>query len=347
MGYIAQIEAFLSTYPALVAAIGSPLVLLVLGKLFFLGLGVFTLRRVHQITSPDDPALSRVEDIQNDRFPVEERDPEGLLARKIAASNFDMRKRPGGDAATIVLYYKLGQDILAYLTAEYFVSTRTVFFWYIAKSDETPDGRRLGPGDAEMARRLVKALLRTCNRIAGPWRYVIAEVDARNVNDAIKRLGVFQSYAHALRYSNYDDPLRWLWQRLVRLFLRGRKAMPPSVFKVDIAFRMPLHEAGFLFEAEKHETPAWFVVAPRDNTALPQLNGEPVMLRDQVVGLLDTLRQSYIDPDEPAYSAYITRFFDSLAAAIPEHSRLIFRREGLGSGGPRSRRRRASRGAPA
>ena len=331
MGFIAQIEAVLSRYPGLVAAIGSPLVLLLAGKLFLLLYSLFKLRRVHQITSADDPALGKVEDIQRARFPIEERDPEGLLAQKIAASNFDMMKQPGSDAAMIVLYYKVGHEIVAYLTAEHFRAARVIFFWYIAKRDEAPNARasksvQAGqePADSEMATHMVRKLLRVCQKNGG-WDHVIAEVDSRDPHEAVMRLRKFQQYARQLRYSYFDHPVRWLVQRSPLRWLFKQGKVPPSVFKVDMPFKMPLHEAGFIFEAQRHETPAWLIVAPKKNEAVEEVGDQHFMPQEQVVALLDALRRSYEDPEEPEYSAYIAAFYDKIAKSVRDPSRLIFR----------------------
>ena len=328
MSIVTQIETALSAYPALTAAIGSPLVLLLAGKLFLLLYSIFKLRRVHQITSADDPALGKVEDIQRARFPIEERDPEGLLAQKIAASDFDMMKAPGSDAAMIVLYYKVGQEIVAYLTAEHFRAARIIFFWYIAKRDEAPHAKASeaaqDPADSEMATHMVRKLLKVCRKNGG-WDRVIAEVDSRDPREAVMRLRKFQQYAWQLRFSYFDHPVRWLLQRGPLRWLFAQKKVPPSVFKVDMPFKTPLHKAGFIFESERHETPAWLVVAPRDNEAVEEVGDRRFMPQEQVVALLDALRRSYEDPDEPEYSAYIAAFYDKIAKAVPDPSRLIFR----------------------
>lgn len=333
MDFIKPIEQYLAEHPALIGAVSTPLAIWLGGKLLALVISLFNLRRVHQIVSADDPALDEVETIQRIKFPIEERDPEGLLARKIAASDFDPMKRPRGDEAMIVLYYKRGRNVIAYLTAEYFKETRTIFFWYIALRDEHKDGAAeeggsaavpMDPGDVRAALKMVKKLLTICDRIGGTWEHVIAEVDSRDMIEAVFRLRRFQQYAWLLRYSNYDDPMRWPAQ--VWRWLRGGTGkQPPSVFKVEIPFRMPLHEAGLTFEAEKHETPAWLVVAPRDNEAVRKLGPDRVMPRDEVVTLLHALRNSYSDPDEPQYNAYITGFYDKLVSTVPEQSRLISR----------------------
>lgn len=326
---LTQIETFLTEYRAVATVIGSPLVALLAGKLFLMLVAVFKLRRVHQIVSADDPALGDVEDIQRIRFPIEERDPEGLLSQKIAASEFNMLGKPHSNAAMIVLYYKVGGKILAYLTAEHFRSERIIFFWYIAKGAETPNAgsderTERGPAESEVATDLVSKLIHICNGYGG-WDHVIAEVDSRDPHEAVMRLRRFQQYAWHLRFSKFDHPLRWLLQRPPLRWIIPRKPPAPSVFKVDLPFKMPLHEAGFLFEAEKHETPAWLVVAPRENEKVETVGGRHVMPREKVVALLDALRRSYEDPDEPEYSAYIATFYDTIAETVPDPSRLICR----------------------
>lgn len=348
---LTQIEKFLTEYRTIVTVIGSPLVVLVAGKLFLVLMSVFKLRRVHQIISADDPALGDVEDIQRVRFPIEERDPEGLLSQKIAASKFNMLGKPRSNAAMIVLYYKVGGKILAYLTAEHFRSERIIFFWYIAKGEEAPNvrpGERAGrePAESEVATDLVSKLIRVCNGYGG-WDHVIAEVDSRDPHEAVTRLRRFQQYAWHLRYSKFDHPLRWLLQRPPLRWLFPPKPPSPSVFKVDMPFKMPLHEAGFLFEAEKHETPAWLLVAPRENETVEKAGDRHVMPREQVVALIDVLRQSYHDPEEPEYSAYIAGFFGRAAQAVPDPSRLICRGSELDAGRPARRpARKAVLGRP-
>jgi hypothetical protein len=336
MGLLGQIEAYLATHPQLIAAAGTPFVAWLAAKLLAGVLALFSLRRAHQITSPDDPALDAVEAIQRRRFPVEERDPEGVLTEKIAASGFRVFRKPRSSAVMIVLYYRRGKDITAYLTAEYFADLRTVFFWYIAMGDEDkPDGANSDaspgdPADAKAALRLVTKLLLICKRLGG-WDNVIAEVDARDGREALKRLRRFQHYAWHLRHARFDNPLRPLLM-VGRWLGIGNATQRPSVFKRDVPFRMPLHEAGLVEEAQAHETPAWLVVAPRDNEALAKApGGFPTLRRESVAVLLEALRRSYTDPEEPAFNSYIARFFETMAAQLPEESRLLSQRADIGS----------------
>ncbi|HXS23018.1 MAG TPA: hypothetical protein VN719_02225, partial [Gemmatimonadales bacterium] len=62
-------------------------------------------RYVKHIVDPTDSMIEVIEEIQERSFPVDELDPPGLLAKRIAESNFDARGRSSADELTITVYH--------------------------------------------------------------------------------------------------------------------------------------------------------------------------------------------------------------------------------------------------
>lgn len=325
----------------IVALLGSP-VLVAAGTRIA---AIFQLRRVHLVTRADDPVIDLIEQVQRLHFPEEELDSPGLLAERIAASKFDMFKKPRAESAVILIYYRRRGKIHGYLSAEYFKKTRTIFFWYLVNVEISGKRRveRQGTADGEMeataiahdtkaAVKLIQKLSRVCNGINGSWRQIVAEVDATSAHKAIPRLKMFQRYAKSLaRQAGNRNPLRWLFG--------AKKPGAPQVFKVDVPFKMPLHEAGFLFEAEKHETPAWLVFAPQDPSQLQMQDGRCSLPRARVDEMLETLRLSYQNADDPEYNRYIDGFYARLSQGLPEQCPLISRGSEFGASQRAARRR--------
>lgn len=284
---------------------------------------------IKQITRHDDPDIGRIEYLQSLIFPEPELDPPGVLAEKIRRSKYDFRKRPGSDHCLVLLCHKVNGQINGYISAEYFLESGIIFFWYLVsvhprkldaafEGNGTETARSKGIArmyDAHTALSLIRRLSFACNRIRKPWRYVIAEVDSAHPKHALARLAQFQSYRKALLLEVREQGLE----------PTGRSE-PSAVFKVDIDFMMPLHEPGMVAEAAEHETPAWLVIAAQRKTELAASDEGPVLTRADAAAMLTALQQSYTTPQEPGYNRYIASFYEGLRQRLPRYCRLVQQR---------------------
>jgi hypothetical protein len=317
-------QIFSDNRDLLITLVGSPVVVAI-GARFY---SIFQLRRVYQIKSADDGAIAAIEQIQERIFPKEECDPPGFLSQKIEDSHFDILGRPRSNQVMICLYYRKGRRFHGYLSAEYFVDTKTIFFWYLVnlRRSDSPyskekmgeEAEDLGPDhyDTKVAVHLIKKLSRICNGIDGPWRQMIAEVDSSQVEEAVKRVSQFQRYSRTLRRSTWRG-------RLIRLF-KPTASQRPQVFKADMDFKMPLHDPGLLYEASRHETAAWLVIAPQ--APMEHKDGGPELDKARIGEIFESLVGSYRDKHEPRFNEYISRFYADLLAKLPERVRLVSER---------------------
>ncbi len=321
-------------------------------------------KKVFQIRSPTDEKLHTIEELQR-VFPPEERDPSGVLADCISASNY-VNGKPQSDVAQIVLYYESEGRIQGYLSAEYYIPERTIFLWYLVNlrtiSDSTvlkwpPTSSDLSleernerererdsalalfrelrehDYDDHVSEYLLRALSSTCEQIKAPWRHVIAEVDARRGRDAAGKLRIFQGYI-----SKILSPT--VWQRVrSKLPLIGRRIDQSEwVFAIDVPFAMPLHDPDLLAgrsasEIKKYETKAWLIYGPRPTGTTPTLARADVLMFYDV--LATSYKKGIVD-----YDAYIDSYFENLKTKVPEHPRLL---ESIGGDGVAKRRATLSR----
>lgn len=276
---------------------------------------------IKQITRPSDPDIGAIEYLQGLIFPENELDPPGVLAEKIRHSNFDIMKKPNSTQCLILLCHKVNGQINGYISAEYFVESRIIFFWYLvsvhprkvsaAISSMDRQGKALADAyDKETALLLIKRLSAICNKIGKPWRYVMAEVDSEDPKNALARLAQFQAYRKAILNQMREQGMT------------ASNAKPSAVSKVDIDFMMPLHEPGMLAQAEAHETPAWLVIAAQRQIELASSEDGYVLTRADAEAMLRALQKSYTDVDEKAYNNYLAAFYGRLIDKLPDYCRL-------------------------
>jgi hypothetical protein len=265
--------------------------------------------RIHAVTNPRDHHIKAVEAMQG-YFPRPERDPPGLLARRIRESRYGWFGTARSDFPIICLCYERRGKVLLFLTCQYHVRTGTIFFWYLLgyKAAERARGM-IGDGgvpydhdDDECATKLIDRMLASCNRLGGRkshWRQVIAELDIEDLQTARGKMRLFQDYAKTLS----KDP-------------------PPHVFKAEAPFVMPVHDPDMLDHRQEHEMPGWFLFAPHEPQDYLQRDGDYYITRDQMATLYGVLEQSYALDDQPKYKAYLSEFFQKLASEVPNVTRL-------------------------
>jgi len=278
--------------------------------------------RVIHIRSSHSPSVQWIEDIQERVFPPDECDPRGLLGSRIRQSRFDLFGHPHSNEAMIAIAYVKGRQPVAYLSAEYFADLGAVFFWYIVSLEDQTlrtqlvdlnvDWQQVASVKDGIPSRLIEKLLDVCSGGEG-WKYVVAEVDVAEIPRARKKVGAFQRYAHEILVRVLRSPIK-------RLRLRGRKLDPdaPRVFKVDMDFMMPLHDADQLHEAHQHESPGWLVFAPR----IPERyrrNGRYEIASAEVKNeLLNALLiRGYRSAENEDYNTYIRSFYEDMVRDLP------------------------------
>jgi hypothetical protein len=265
--------------------------------------------RIYPVTNPRDRRIKAIEALQM-YFPEPERDPPGLLAQRIRESRYGRFGVAKSDFPVVCLCYERRGKVLLFLTCQYHVRTGTIFFWYLlgCKAAERAhgvieeDGIEFDHDDDECAIALIRQMLAICDRLGGrdsPWRRVIAELDTEQLQRARGKMRLVQTYARRLS----DSP-------------------QPRVFKAEAPFVMPVHDADMLDQKQEHETPGWFLFAPREPKAYLQGDGKYYMRRDEVATLYGVLEQSYAIDGDPAYNAYLSEFFRKLAGEAPDVTRL-------------------------
>jgi hypothetical protein len=265
--------------------------------------------RIYPVTNPRDHRIKAIEALQA-YFPERERDPPGLLAQRIRESRYSRFGGARSDFPVVCLSYERRGKVLLFLTCHYHIRTGTIFFWYLlgCKAVERAhglieeDGIEFDRDDDECAIALIRQMLATCDRLGGRdsrWRQVIAEVDTEHLQKARGKMRLFQAYARRLSGSPQ-----------------------PRVFKLEAPFVMPVHDADMLDHRQEHETPGWFLFAPRDPKTYQQGDGNYYMRRDEVATLYGVLEQSYAIDNDPAYNAYLSGFFQKLAGEAPDAARL-------------------------
>jgi hypothetical protein len=310
-----------------------------------LGLAARLVRRLWQeyhgrgrlvlIKRSDDPLVGWIEDVQQRIFPEDECDPPGVLGRRIDASNFGIlgrvREMFGGvraDTSMIALVYLKRRTPVAYLSAQYFPQQRTIFFWYIFSlrgkrmrkklSDMAINWEDVDAVKEKVSTRLLGKLLAVCDR-GQDWRYLVAEVDDGNLGEARNKISAFQRLASEVAVAQLKrHPVK-------RWFRRGVPAdLNERVFKVDIPFKMPLHDPDLIERAREHEASGWLVFAPRSKAPFKTGKGyaiEREIVRDQLLNALIML--GYRNSDNAEYNAYIDAFFRRMTANMPEKVALI------------------------
>lgn len=283
--------------------------------------------RLVLVKRSDDPLVGWIEDVQQRIFPEDECDPRGLLGRRIDESNFDMFGRAHSDTWMIALVYLKRRTPVAYLSAQYFQQQRTIFFWYIFSlrgkrmreklADMPIDWDDVDAVKERVSTRLLNKLLAVCDR-GRPWRYLVAEVDDENVGEARNKISAFQRLASEVIAEQSKRPLA-RWRR------RGAPVdLNERVFKVDIPFKMPLHDPDLIEKAREHESSGWLVFAPRSKAPFKNGRGyaiESRIVRDELLNALITLGYHHSENDE--YNAYIEAFFRRMTANMPEKVALI------------------------
>jgi hypothetical protein len=272
--------------------------------------------RIYAVTNPRDHRIKAVEALQN-YFPAPERDPPGLLAQRIRESRYGRFGGAKSDFPIVCLCYERRGKVLLFLTCQYHVRTGTIFFWYLlgckaaerAQGLNEEDGVEFDRDDDECAIALIRQMLAICDRLGGRdsrWRRVIAELDTEHLQRARGKMRLFQHYARRLS----DSP-------------------EPRVFKAEAPFVMPVHDADMLDHRQEHETPGWFLFAPREPKDYLQRDGNYSMTRDEVATLYGVVEQSYALADDPAYNAYLSEFFQKLAREAPNVTRLEHERRNM------------------
>lgn len=265
--------------------------------------------RIYPVTNPRDHRIKAIEALQT-YFPEPERDPPGLLAQRIRESRYGRFGVAKSDFPVVCLCYERRGKVLLFLTCQYHVRTGTIFFWYLlgckaverAQGLIEEDGVEFDRDDDECAIALIRQMLAICDRLGGrdnPWRRIIAELDTEHLQRARGKMRLFQAYAR--RLSNSPQP---------------------RVFKAEAPFVMPVHDADMLDHRQEHETPGWFLFAPREPQTYLQRDGNYAMSRDEVTTLYGVLEQSYAIDDDPAYNAYLSEFFQKLSGEAPAITRL-------------------------
>jgi len=291
--------------------------------------------RVKLLRNSRDPLVTWIEQVQERIFPPDECDPAGVLGRRIDRSRFDWLGRPQSDEVMIAIVYLKGRTPVAYLSAEYFRKTGGIFFWYIvslhdekykdALSDLRMDWSDIASVKESISPKLIARLLKVCSGGRG-WRYVIAEVDSKDANEARKKVGAFQRAA--------SDVIRQALRRLrARLTFGSGKPHPndPRVFKLEMPFAMPLHDADMLDEAEVHESPGWLVFAPRTPDRYKVAGGYEIAGDEVRSDLLRTLVLLGYRSGDSAFDAYLASFYERLSAKVPERVRMIHNRNVMNS----------------
>jgi hypothetical protein len=265
--------------------------------------------RIYPVTNPRDHRIKAIEALQA-YFPAPERDPPGLLAQRIRESRYGRFGVAKSDFPVVCLCYQRRRKVLLFLTCQYHVRTGTIFFWYLlgckaaerAQGLNEEDGVDFDRDDDECAIALIRQMLAICDRLGGrdrPWRRIIAELDTEHLQRARGKMRLFQTYAR--RLSNSPQP---------------------RVFKAEAPFVMPVHDADMLDQKQEHETPGWFLFAPREPQTYLQRDGNYAMTRDEVATLYGVLEQSYAIAEDPAYNAYLSDFFQKLSGEAPALTRL-------------------------
>jgi hypothetical protein len=265
--------------------------------------------RIYAVTDPRDHRIKAIETLQA-YFPEPERDPPGLLARRIRESRYTRLGVAKSDFPVVCLTYERRGKVMLFLTCQYHVRTGTIFFWYLlgckaaerAKGQLEEDGVEFHHDDDECAIALIRHMLTICDRLGGaasPWRRIIAELDIEQLQRARSKMRLFQDYAKRLSES-----------------------MQPRVFKAEAPFVMPLHDADMLDHRQEHESPGWLLFAPREPQAYLQRDGNYSMTRDEVATLYGVLEQSYAIDEDRAYNAYLSEFFQKLGREVPDVTRL-------------------------
>jgi hypothetical protein len=284
--------------------------------------------RVVLIRSSRSRWVGWIEDVQEKIFPPDECDPRGVLGRRIDRSKFGLLGHPHSDDATVAIVYVKGRTPVAYLSAEYFRDVGIIFFWYIVSlrdgaaredlADLHLDWDEIASVREPISPKLIAKLLDVCSG-KHPWNSVVAEVDVASIQRARQKVMSFQRAARTMIARILDHPIR-RW----RLLRRRVDPQAPRVFKVDIDFMMPLHDADLLDEAHKHESPGWLLFAPREpdrylRDGRYEIGGAEV--GDRLLATL--LMRSYHDPDHPAYNVYIADFYAQLTRDLPERVPLV------------------------
>jgi len=272
--------------------------------------------RIHAVTNPRDHHIKAVEAMQG-YFPRPERDPPGLLARRIRESRYGWFGTARSDFPIVCLCYERRGKVLLFLTCQYHIKTGTIFFWYLLghKAAERARGG-IGEGgvaydhdDDECATKLIDRMLEICDRLGGRnshWRQVIAELDIEDLQTARGKMRLFQEYGKTVG-----------------------KSPAPRVFKAEAPFVMPVHDPDMLDRRQEHETPGWFLFAPHEPTDYLQRDGNYYITRDKLATLYGVLEQSYAIADDPAYNAYLSDFFQKLAGEAPDITRLEHERRNM------------------
>jgi hypothetical protein len=170
----------------------------------------------------------------------------------------------------------------------------------------------------KVSTRLLGKLLAVCDRGAD-WRYLVAEVDDGNLGEARNKVSAFQRLASEVAVAQLKrHPVK-------RWFRRGVPAdLNERVFKVDIPFKMPLHDPDLIEKAHEHEASGWLVFAPRSKAPFKNGKGyaiESRIVRDELLNALIMLGYHNAENDE--YNAYIDAFFRRMTANMPEKVALI------------------------
>lgn len=278
---------------------------------------------IKQIRRPRDRDIRKIEKMM-EIFPENERDPDGVLARKIRNSKFNRFGRSSEDLVMIALIAKKDRKPYGFLTAEYIARDRTIFFWYLYH--KALDHRRRGEGevdgkDEETCVKMITILSACADRVRMPllpapfsrpavdtwtWRHLVAEIDTAVGSEALAKVRRFQHFAQ-----------------------RVTGQTTPRVFKVDMPFKMPLHDPDLVHEAVRHEADGWLVYAPRDlkQGGLVVRSGRYYASSDYVSGLVRSIVTSYRHAHDAVYDDYLNDFLVRTTSSIPDPVEFVFDRK--------------------
>jgi hypothetical protein len=250
------------------------------------------LRRPRVIRNPDDPDVDRIEQLQLRRFGPDETDELGIVRRFLAQNLRTEASSNKPKSQFIAITLKERRQLKGYLTAEYFPKEHLIFFWYIVHATSAQDD--------DAAVEMLGKLFQECDRIS-PWEHLMAEVESGDREKALSKMRRFRYYATKLA-----------------------KTDEPRVFKINVDYRMPVHDAALLGEAEKHELPAWLVYAPKSANEITHDGSRRFMSGHVVRRLLVTLiLRGYRDETDEQYQAYLISKTRSEASKVPDPVELV------------------------
>lgn len=245
------------------------------------------------IRSFRDMDITKIEKLQSKSFSDDVRDEPGVI-RDAVRSSARGKIRSHSESYFFAICMRRGVHVDAYLTAQYFPMTGTIFLWYIVNEGDDEDAN---------SATLVKLLLRECDKTGSHWKQVVAEVESDNRHEALAKMVLFQHLGKEISKSSDD----------------------PRVFKLGVTYRMPVHASENLDDAEHHEVNAWIAFAPRQLDADVTNEAAHSFVSKRRVGevLRTLIQEGYSDKEDPRYQAYLKEKADRMIAALPDRVPLV------------------------